>query len=808
MTILGIDLGTANTVAAYRKPDETTTHIILPHEGPPIQGKVFPSYVEFNPAGKPINVARRAWENYGGSNKGIIVWGCKRLIGLSYNEAKTELRHFDYPIKKAADGSVIIIAGDDNYTPIQIATLIIQKVKRDAEDVEINSAIGDIEKVIVSHPANFDQDRVKATRDAVGAVFTNVDVDTVAEPVAAALAYAVKLPPKESKIVCVIDWGAGTLDVVTAILTMGADGKITMNPDPARGKANLGGIDMDDIIIDYLIEKHELTALAELRKGKEPNRNPSSIERLKEELKDLRRVTEMTKIRLNRKPARAQETFQTRYDGKVIKMTLDNKLIEEILEAPLDIDFLTEILEETVTKQKVSEMNKILDNISARKGRKDNPSFLDIFRLIILNSLKQSNYKPEDVDHVLLVGGPMNIACVRRAVKDIFEQNTKGVKQELDKIDKEGFVVDPMECVARGAALYSGGIRRLGYDYVVPLYRFWAEDKTHFVYDKKLLTIGKPIPTKNSCERDYPLGIDTELGTVDISLLEGAPPPIVPTEDTGKRIWRKKGGYNFYPTPNQEGRLQYTIALQAEIDGIKCTCHDHVAQKSYDYKRLDLLDGELLDEEKFVVEATGKKREVIKLPKEQVTQIELNAKRVLTLADRWLSPNQNHDAEEEKNRPGILKKKGLLEAALEKAPDESVVAWKETEDEEQYTDDKEVVNAWTLVYSLSVSLDAIFIKRDHYNVTNNDLKQLRSQASWLFQEISTKNAVLGQDKNIKDVARRLEEALGRLPEELQHDPSVNKEDLANYLEARNLTQALKSAIDTANSVSGTRPIKT
>jgi len=802
MTVIGIDLGTANTVAAYLGADGRTTHILMPREGPPIQGNVFPSFVEFDPQGWVVNVGRRAWENYGGANNSVIVWASKRLIGISFNEARAELRHLDYPIERAPDGGIIIRAGAREYTPAQIATLVLRRVKEDAGNTEINPIGRGIDRVMVSRPANFSPDRVRETKEAVIAAFPGIEVDTVPEPVAAALAYAVQFPPQQPQRVCVIDWGAGTLDVVIAILITGADGQVTMTTAPARGKANFGGIDMDDLILDAVIKEYKLTAFTQVRWNRGPAKDTAEAN-LRNELKDLRRGIEMSKIRLNRRPARAQETFIIKCQGETIRITLNNSKLEKAINAPLDRERLEVMLGEPLTEQRLAQMNTALDAaIPLGQNRKGNPSFLDLFRLIVLNSLRQGNFTPQDIHHVLLVGGPMHMASVRRAVREIFSGNTNGVLQALDRIDRDGFPngIDPMECVARGAALYRGGGGRLGFDYAVPLYRTKKEGKTCFVYDKKLLKIGDPIPRDNFAERNHWLS-NPQIEKVDISLLEGGPPEIVPDDNMEKRVWKKKGSYAFYPVPDDDGLFKYTITLYVESDGIKCTCYDDVADQKYHFSKLNLLDGETLNEENYIVEE-WRERDRSFMSKEEIEGIRLYAELVLAKADGWLK--QQHDNEYERKRPDVKYKMGSLKAALEKAPKPEDIGWEKTNDGNLGTSDSAVINAYITITGTAISLDAIFLREGFYVVTNDDLKQLRKDANALVAETAKNNGALEKIKEVKEATERLEELLGNLPEQFQGGSSSQKQDIANYLQAKTGTEVLRTAIDTARKAGNVR----
>ena len=216
--IIGIDLGTSNSAASVM---EAGRPVIVPSaEGASLYGKAFPSVVAFTKddqllVGEPAR--RQAISNPEGT-----IMAIKRKMGSSYK---------------------VKIYGKE-YTPQQISAYILQKIKRDAE-----AFIGEkIKKAVITVPAYFDDAQRQATKDA-GAIAGLEVIRIINEPTAAALAYGMDKGKKEQKII-VFDLGGGTLDVT--IMELG-DGVFEVKS--TSGDTQLGGTDMDNAVINFIIKK-------------------------------------------------------------------------------------------------------------------------------------------------------------------------------------------------------------------------------------------------------------------------------------------------------------------------------------------------------------------------------------------------------------------------------------------------------------------------------------------------------------------------------------------------------------------------
>ena len=222
--IIGIDLGTSNTAAAVMEGGRAT--IIPSAEGSSIGGKAFPSYVAFTKDGQRLvgePARRQAVSNPEGTATAF-----KRKMGESF---KYDLR-------------------GNEFTPQQLSAFILQKVKKDAE-----AFLGQpVEKAVITVPAYFNDNQRQATKDA-GKIAGLEVVRLLNEPTAAALAYGIDKTGKEQKIL-VFDLGGGTLDVT--IMEMGKEG--TFDVLATSGDTKLGGTDMDNAIIDWIVDEFKKTS--------------------------------------------------------------------------------------------------------------------------------------------------------------------------------------------------------------------------------------------------------------------------------------------------------------------------------------------------------------------------------------------------------------------------------------------------------------------------------------------------------------------------------------------------------------------
>jgi molecular chaperone DnaK len=353
--ILGIDLGTTNSAAAIM---EAGRPVIVPSaEGPTIAGKMFPSVVAFTKDGQLLvgePAKRQAVTNPEGT-----VFEIKRKMGT------------DYKVK---------LQGKE-YTPQQISAFILQKIKRDAE-----TFLGEkLKKCIITVPAHFNDNQRQATKDA-GEIAGFEISRIINEPTAASLAYGLDKVEKEMKIL-VFSFGGGTND--TTIMDFGGGVFEVLG---TSGDTQLGGTDLDNAVVGYLIEEFK---------------NQSGID-LSNDSMAMRRLKEA---------------------GEKAKIELSTLLTTDI-----DLPFVAsdaggpKHLHITLTRAKLEQLTRPI---------------VEKIRAPILRTLKDAKLEPKDIDKIILIGGQTRMPLVRKFMEDL-----------LGKPAERG--VDPMECVAVGAAIQGG----------------------------------------------------------------------------------------------------------------------------------------------------------------------------------------------------------------------------------------------------------------------------------------------------------------------------------------------------------------
>ncbi len=353
--IIGIDLGTSNSAAAFLEAGKPK--IIPSAEGQTAYGKSFPSVVAFDKDGKLLvgEPARRQAV----SNPENTISAAKRKMGSQ----------FKYSIQ------------GKNYTPQQISAYILQKIKHDAEEF-----LGEkVEKAVITVPAYFDDNQRQATKDA-GTIAGLEVVRIVNEPTAAALAYGLDKASQEFKIL-VYDFGGGTLDV-----TIMEFGEGVFEVKSTSGDTQLGGTDMDNVLVNYIIGEFKKQEGADLSKDK------TAMQRVRE-------GAEKAKIELS-------TTMETDINLPYITATADGP----------------KHLVMKMTRAKLEEL--VMPLIEKTKGP-------------IEQAINDAKLSRDKIDKIIMVGGPTRMPAVQRFVETV-----------LGKKVERG--VDPMECVAMGAAVQAG----------------------------------------------------------------------------------------------------------------------------------------------------------------------------------------------------------------------------------------------------------------------------------------------------------------------------------------------------------------
>jgi molecular chaperone DnaK len=247
--IIGIDLGTTNSVVAVMEGGEPK---VIPNEE---GGRTTPSVVAFTKTGERLvgQVAKRQAI----TNPENTIYSIKRFMGRRYDEVSEEMKMVPYKVVKSGD-HVAVVAQGKEYTPPEISALILQKLRKAAEDYTGEK----ITQAVITVPAYFNDSQRQATKDA-GRI-AGLDVKRIInEPTAAALAYG--LDKKKDETIAVYDFGGGTFDI--SILEVG-EGVIEVKA--TNGDTHLGGDNIDQRIVDWLIDEFKKDEGLDLRaKGNE-----------------------------------------------------------------------------------------------------------------------------------------------------------------------------------------------------------------------------------------------------------------------------------------------------------------------------------------------------------------------------------------------------------------------------------------------------------------------------------------------------------------------------------------------------------
>src|SRR5688572_20986019 len=233
--VIGIDLGTTNSVVAVMESGETK--VLVNEEG----ARTTPSVVAWTDRGEILvgQVARRQAI----TNPENTVFSVKRFMGMKYDEIKTEIQRVPYNVVRASNGDAHIKIRDKTYAPPEISAKVLQKLKRAAE-AHLGTEVTD---AVITVPAYFNDAQRQATKDAGRIAGLNV-LRIINEPTAAALAYG--LDKKANEIIAVYDFGGGTFDI--SVLEVG-DGVVEVVS--TNGDTHLGGDDFDQLVIKWLTDE-------------------------------------------------------------------------------------------------------------------------------------------------------------------------------------------------------------------------------------------------------------------------------------------------------------------------------------------------------------------------------------------------------------------------------------------------------------------------------------------------------------------------------------------------------------------------
>ncbi|MFA4930518.1 MAG: molecular chaperone DnaK [Patescibacteria group bacterium] len=360
--IIGIDLGTTNSCMAIMEGGSPT--VITNAEG----NRTTPSVAAVDKNGQRLvgQLAKRQAV----TNPEDTIFSAKRLIGRRFGdkEVARDKKLFPFKIKNGKNDSILIVMDEKEYTPQEIAAMILQKMKEDAE-----SFLGEaVTEAVITVPAYFDDSQRQATKDA--GKIAGLEVKRIInEPTAAALAYG--LNKKANEKIVVYDLGGGTFDV--SILEVGDD---TVEVLATNGDTHLGGDDFDQAVIDYLADEFKKTEGIDLRD------DMLALQRLKD-------GAEKAKIELS-------STVETQVNIPFITNTADG---------PRHLD----------VKLSRAKLEEITDELVERSIEP------------CAKALKDAKLDKKDIDEVVLVGGQTRMPRVQEKVKEFFgKEPHKGINPD------------------------------------------------------------------------------------------------------------------------------------------------------------------------------------------------------------------------------------------------------------------------------------------------------------------------------------------------------------------------------------------
>lgn len=347
--IIGIDLGTTNSVVAVMEGGEPV--VITNAEG----GRTTPSVVAFSKDGNRLvgQVAKRQAV----TNPENTLYSIKRFMGRKFEEVQDEIKQVPYKVEKASNGDVRVTADGKQYSPPEIAAMVLQKLKQSAEDY-LGSKV---EKAVITVPAYFNDAQRQATKDAGKVAGLDV-LRIVNEPTAAALAYG--LDKKKDETIAVFDFGGGTFDI--SILEVG-EGVVEVKS--TNGDTHLGGDDVDEVLVGWIIDEFKKDQGIDLHNDK------MALQRLKES-------AEKAKVELS-----------------------------SAMETEINLPFITADAsgpKHLVMKLTRSKFEALIEPV------------LKKLMPPVEQAIKDAGLTPKDIEEIVLVGGSTRIPKVQEMVTDFF----------------------------------------------------------------------------------------------------------------------------------------------------------------------------------------------------------------------------------------------------------------------------------------------------------------------------------------------------------------------------------------------------
>ena len=359
--IIGIDLGTTNSCVAVMEGNEPT--VIANSEG----DRTTPSVVAFKGSDRLVG---KPAKNQMVTNPENTIYSIKRFMGRKFHEVTEETRMVPYKVTSGAGDEIKIDVDGKLYSPQEISAIVLQKMKKTAEDF-----LGEeVTEAVITVPAYFNDAQRQATKDA--GKIAGLEVKRIVnEPTAAALAYGFGKDSSKEEKIAVYDFGGGTFDI--SILELG-DGVFEVKS--TNGDTHLGGDNIDQVIIEWLV--------ADFKKqyGIDLSQDKMALQRLKE-------ASEQAKIVLSSSTS----------------TTINLPFITADATGPKH-------LQQELTRAKFEQMIEPL---------------VEKTKIPCMNALRDAGLSASDIDEVVLVGGSTRIPMVQEAVKKLFgKEPHKGVNPD------------------------------------------------------------------------------------------------------------------------------------------------------------------------------------------------------------------------------------------------------------------------------------------------------------------------------------------------------------------------------------------
>jgi molecular chaperone DnaK len=347
--IIGIDLGTTNSVVAVMEGGEPV--VITNSEG----GRTTPSVVAFAKDGNRLvgQVAKRQAV----TNPENTLYSIKRFMGRKFDEVSEEIKQVPFKVEKATNGDVRVNVDGKQYSPPEIAAMVLQKLQQSAEDY-LGSKV---EKAVITVPAYFNDAQRQATKDA-GKVAGLEVLRIVNEPTAAALAYG--LDKKKDETIAVFDFGGGTFDI--SVLEVG-EGVVEVKS--TNGDTHLGGDDIDEVLVGWIIDEFKKDQGIDLHNDK------MALQRLKE-------AGEKAKVELS-----------------------------HAMETEINLPFIT---------ADASGPKHLVMKLTRAKFEQLVEPILKKLMPPVEQAIKDANLSAKDIEEIVLVGGSTRIPKVQEMVKEFF----------------------------------------------------------------------------------------------------------------------------------------------------------------------------------------------------------------------------------------------------------------------------------------------------------------------------------------------------------------------------------------------------